>query len=967
MTVHSDTVLKQSRQLGGTLADANRHLSDYLTHHDRRALAAYKRAAVLGPRQSAKLRDLVRDNPDQYARAKRLTELSAQFFNTLNMLNEEYRTGRRAQANALAQAPSTRQMVLQLQSTMTLFDQTEESLRDARRSSQKQREALLTTIIFAGSVLGILLTVATAMYFGVRIARRLEHLARNAQRFEFDGTFTTPVPGNDEIAHLDSIYQRMAQRIKEREAQLQRYKILAEQASDIIFFIRRDTGAIVEANEAALKAYGYSREEMYALTVRELRAPGYRANIEAEIQKAAESGMLMETMHRRRDGTTFPVEFASQGIVVNGELLLVSIVRDITERRRTESEIASSLAQAMEASRLKSQFVATMSHEIRTPMNGVIGMTELLLRSPLSDEQREYAGIIRDSGQSLLRIIDDILDFSKIEADALALEIVEVQMLPLVEGVARLLTQQAAAKQITLMSFVDPKIPAHVFGDPGRLRQVLINLAGNAMKFTHHGGIAITAEAVSRGERSVRVRFSVKDTGIGISAQAIPSLFEPFRQADGSTTRKYGGTGLGLSISKRLVELMGGNIAVQSTPSAGSTFSFELDFKIAPGEESFDGLATRDMRVLVVDDDPISREILGRYVKSWDMQLDTAVDAAAAYLKLQEAADSGTPYNVAIFDLVMREMDGLALARHVVQFLPDSVGRMILVTAHDQPGQGNEAIEAGFSAYLVKPVRQSQLFDCIASATPPVMQAPSNAPGAAPGAAAGAGTVLVVEDNVVNRTLAQRQLEKLGYKCELVTNGRDAFDAVATRTFSAVLMDCHMPEMDGFQATRIIRKMEARTGGHVPIIAMTANALAEDRDECLAAGMDDYLSKPVTLETLRVALEKNARANGTHQVLDFARLSDLFDGDRDEIKNFLDMAVRSLGDLVERLGNASDAERPALAHELKGAAGNAGATHLADAAADIERGNGSVSAVAAAYRQVLIALQAFSQQSETRA
>lgn len=957
--VHSDLVLQQSQALQDTFTEANQSASSYVVKHNPKDLQRFRRVQAAEPRRSAALVASVKDNPFQQQRAKHLARLLHAAIGILDRYLSYMRTNRRGDAAALATSASTRRIVQGLQQAQADFDRAERDVRDERRGFEAHEAQLLNRVILVGSIAAIFLTIGAALLFGVRLARRLEQLEQNAQRFEFGETPATAIQGNDEIARLDRVYQQMAARIKERESLLQRYKLLAEQAGDIILFLRRENAQIIEANRAAQQTYGYTSEELRSLTARDLRAPHTLSDFEENFRKANQSGIKMETVHRRRDGTTFPVEVVSHSAKVDGESVIVSIIRDITERRRAERQISTALAQAVEGSRMKSQFVATMSHEIRTPMNGVIGMAELLLQTGLTPEQREYASVIRDSGQSLLHIIDDILDFSKIEANALAIEVVELELVPLIEGIARLLSSQANSKNISLMTFVDPEIPQHVLGDPGRLRQVLVNLTGNAIKFTARGGVIVGVELLAKGTDSVRLRFSVKDTGIGISRQVIPSLFEPFRQADGSTTRRYGGTGLGLSISKRLVELMGGEVGVESTPGLGSTFYFDLTLKSSE-EAAAPALSTGAVRVIVIDDDPVSREVISRYVQSWNMQLDTAPDAAAAYRKFEEAARTGRPYDVAIIDLVMQNVDGMTLARRVRETLPDAVGRMILVTAYDQANQGNEAIKAGFAAYLIKPVRQSELLDAILSTTPALRDAAQPAAASASVTKVHDGAILVVEDNAVNRNLALRQLEKLGYAGKAVSNGREAFDAIASGDFAAVLMDCHMPEMDGFQATRVIRKMELRTGKHVPIIAMTANALAEDRDACIAAGMDDYISKPVTLDSLRAVLERRVASvagSPAAMVLDSDRLFELFEDENPELADFLDMALRSLADLIERLRSAGDAAaRAPVAHELKGAAGNIGAGVLAAAAAQIERGEDSLDAVDAAYDELTLAV-----------
>jgi CheY-like chemotaxis protein len=423
------------------------------------------------------------------------------------------------------------------------------------------------------------------------------------------------------------------------------------------------------------------------------------------------------------------------------------------------------------------------------------------------------------------------------------------------------------------MTYVAPEIPSALRGDPGRLRQVLINLIGNAVKFTETGEVTVRATVDDLTPAHATVRFAVEDTGVGMSAEALGRLFQPFIQADASTTRKYGGTGLGLAISKRLVELMDGTIGVESEDGKGSTFWFTARLE-RPSLPSLATTPARDvdlagLRVLIADDRASNREIVHNYILSWGMRNGSAASSEEALATLRRAAAAGTPYDVAIVDLVMPGMDGFDLAREIQADPTTGLPRLILLTAFDQRGRGERALSAGFSAYLTKPVRRSQLFDAIATAAydkrkdalpPPLERGPSPSPapsGSADGRPADGRLVLLAEDNPVNQKVARLQLERLGYQVEVVDNGREAIDAVATDDrYGIVLMDVQMPGVDGFSATKAIRKAEIRSGRHIPIIAMTANAMEGDREMCLAAGMDDYVSKPVTRDKLAEVLER---------------------------------------------------------------------------------------------------------------
>jgi PAS domain S-box-containing protein len=637
------------------------------------------------------------------------------------------------------------------------------------------------------------------------------------------------------------------------------------ESSDEAFLSIDGAGAITAWNAQAERLFGWLSAEVvgHDLTTTLLppstREPyrddlaAYRSGVDSRVV-----GKRLEIAALHRDGHEIPVEMSVWAHDDGGGFS--AFIHDITDRVAVQSALEAARDHALQASRLKSEFLANMSHEIRMPMNGVIGMSGLLLQTDLNVIQRDYAHTLCSSAEALLTVIDDILDFSKIEAGKLDIETVTFDLRSVVEDSAVLLSARAEQSGLELTCDVDPALPVALKGDPGRLRQVLLNLLGNAVKFTAEGEVNLSARLVDVPENDVAiVDVSVRDTGIGMSEDHLGHLFDAFTQAESSTSRRYGGTGLGLAISRQLVELMGGVLTVTSAPGSGSTFSAVIPFPVVPTIAPVpDHVDFAGVRALIVDDNATNQRVLQGMVGAWGCTGVTVGAAVQALALLREAAGTSQPFDVVLLDCNMLDIDGYELARMIRADTELVHIPMIMLTSSAERGEAEETEHAGMAAYLTKPVRSAQLralgSTAVASPGPAGHEAPGLLPGS-PATGDSAGTVLLVEDNIVNQKVFSAMATSVGYRVDVAVNGFDALDAMDRRHYAAVFMDCQMPVMDGYQTTEKIRLREG-TERHTRIIAVTASAMAADRARCLDAGMDDYLTKPIKTLDLAAKLAR---------------------------------------------------------------------------------------------------------------
>ena len=860
------------------------------------------------------------------------------------------------------------------------------------------------------ALVSILLVMVIYLSVAKRITHPIEALSIAAKNLAKGNWQTRISPnGSDEVRDLTLAFDEMASSLKNREQALreseQEYRLLINNLPSIVYRGYQDyTVKFFDNKIESLIGYNAdqfnSKQMKWSDVIIEEDIPTMRQMILNALR--TDKAFVREFRVKKATGEIVWIQDRGQIICnQNGEIEYISgVFFDITKRKEEQwaliqaqrhlEETNRDLKNAIEkanllalkeeaASNAKSEFLANMSHEIRTPMNGVIGMANLLLDTPLGTEQAEFAETIKNSADSLLRIINDILDFSKIEAGKLELEIIDFDLKGALEEVGDLMALKAHEKGLEFVSNIHRHVPLLLFGDPGRLRQILINLVGNAIKFTEKGEIAIHVSLEENDRTHATIRFEVIDTGIGIPPDRMEKLFKPFSQLDSSSTREFSGTGLGLTISKQLSEMMGGRIGVESQEGKGSKFWFTAVFEkqlersrkreILPGD-------IRNKYILIVDDNATNRHVLREQLKSWGCRFNEASSGEEALRKMRQGFDDNRPFNLAILDMQMPGMDGEALGRKIKQDPDFKNTILVLMTSRGKRGDAKRLEKIGFVGYLTKPVKQSQLYDCLVTVSGLRNETALEQPMSIftrhtiCEKQQRTARILLAEDNITNQKVALNTLNKFGYSADVVKNGKEAVEALKKIPYDIVLMDCQMPEMDGYAATDEIRKWEkmlkdgsadgsdsnlepASRSKRIPIIAMTAHALKGDREKCLNAGMDDYIAKPIHPKKLCDVVEKWLNEpGGAHETdIEHEPLSQnvIFDknsyldrllGDEDLateiIKGFIEDSLRQIWILKEAFDNRNANVIHFQAHSLKGAAANISATALKELAYQIE-------------------------------
>jgi PAS domain S-box-containing protein len=727
-----------------------------------------------------------------------------------------------------------------------------QQLGDVRRSARR--------LLLAGG-LSLVLLAGSGLAVGAALLAALASAAdpTSGQRFALWLALTALLTLGGVAATAVLVWLRLERHLDAIARSRERNRAIVDNMVDGAIHIDA-AGRLVALNAAAERIFLQDSNGLRGQPLSVLLAPAHRGEVESVIRRAADSGCddindAREVTGQRGDGAEFPLYLAISEVNVGAQPVFTAIARDLTETRRRMAELAEARDQAMAADRAKSQFLAVMSHEIRTPMNGILGMLDLLRDGSLSPQQREFIDTAEQSSQVLLGIINDILDLSKIEAGKLKLQQIDFDLRATVEEVTALAAGHVRDKDLEVVSFIEPHVPTSVVGDPFRLRQVLMNLTNNALKFTQRGEVVVHVTAESVTEQEVQLRINVRDTGIGIAEPVRAMLFKPFTQGDASTTRRFGGTGLGLAISKRLVSLMGGDIGVESTPGIGSTFWFSVPLARSSDAPDQPAADLQGLRALVVDDNATNRLIIENYLCNWGADSESVAGGFEALQALHDASAAGRPFRLAILDMQMPGMDGMELAQRIKGDPALASTRLLMLSSLGFPGA--DARRVGIDVSLLKPVRQNLLHEAALK----VLGVGSTGAGKHETPVSRIqirARVLVAEDNPVNQRVVVLMLKRMGIDAEVAANGALAVDALdGDHGFDLVLMDMRMPVLNGQEATREIRARADRAGlPRVPIIAMTASATAADREACLEAGMDDFIAKPVQRDALEDVLDR---------------------------------------------------------------------------------------------------------------
>lgn len=866
----SHTIAVQA-QVGIVLIDvlnAEAGVRGYLLTNNSQFLAPYYTARVATPAAIGRLEALLATSPIEDAMAQRVQSLVSARLNGLDSVLQS--------ASVHLDTPTTLQRLLStsrvvmgdIQAQLSKISIGQAQLLSTREARAHQATQELNAAMIVAGLFGFGGGLVAAMLFSSGVVRRVRTVEQNARNL-YDRRPLLDVRGNDEIGRLAATLAQVGTLLSQREGELRRSQIFLRTIIDniplTIFVKDLSKSRFILINKAVVDLVGLSQDELLNKNVFELFPPEQAQFFTQMDHQTMIGGVLVDipeeavtTVHH---GTRI---LHTRKVPIRGDEvsppLLLGISEDITDAIETREELRRAKQEAERANQAKSEFLSAMSHEIRTPLNGMIGMTGLLLETSLTREQQDYAETARLSGESLLVIINDILNFSKIEAGRIELESIDFDLRAAIEETVDLAAVTAHSKGLELSTVIGSGLPQGVRGDPGRFRQILLNLLGNAIKFTELGEVIVKVSPLVSSDDLLHVRIEVTDTGIGITPSQRERLFESFTQADASTTRHYGGTGLGLAIAKGLAELLGGEIGCLSEPGQGSTFWFTVVVATAQLAMEVSYAAKEELaglHVLIVDDNTTNQDILADTLRTWGMFPACVGSGPEALEALHGAGRDNNAFDVAMLDYHMPDMDGLCLAR-AIRAAGDLSVRLVLMTSSGMRGDAAAAKDAGIEVFLAKPVRQSSLFDCLATlmnASTNEVHAPLITQHNATRTRNLRAHLLVVDDNTVNQKVAATILENLGYRVDVARDGTEALNAISHMSYGAVLMDCQMPKMDGFQATLQIRR-SGGLGAQTPIIAMTAGVGEEDKTRCLDAGMNDYISKPLRAAELARVVQR---------------------------------------------------------------------------------------------------------------